>query len=123
MNPDTLLLRQINPFWLQNGRVTSQAFRPTPKDAKLLSVYDGDLISPQNAWQHFTGAGYTSIGVLAVTVCECGALSLSARSVPEPFPEHAVIDYSGLGTSAIDKTAKLLNAKAALRGWRYQATA
>jgi len=46
MNSDTLLLRQINPFWFQNGRETSQAFRPTPKDEKLLSVYGGDLISP-----------------------------------------------------------------------------
>ena len=38
-------------------------------------------------------------------------------------PEHAVIDYSELGTSAIDKTAKLLKAKAVLRSWLYQATA
>lgn len=123
MNPGTLLLRQINPLWLQNGRVTSQAFRPTPKDEKMLSVYDGDMISAQNAWQHFTGAGYASVGVMAVTVGECGELGLAARSTPEPFPEHAVIDYSELGTSAIDKTAKLLKAKAVLRSWLYQATA
>ena len=123
MNSDTLLLRQIHSQWLQNGRVTSQAFRPTPKDEKMLSVYDGDMISPPNAWQHFTEAGYASVGVMAVTVGECGELNLSVRSVPEPFPEHAVIDYAELGTSAIDKTAKLLKAKAVLRGWQFQATA
>ncbi len=124
MNSGTLLLRQINPYWLQNGRVTSQAFRPTPKDEKLLSVYDGDLISPQNAWQHFTTLlGYASIGVMGVTVGECGGLNLPARSEPQPFPEHAVVDFSALGASVIEKTAKLLKARAEQRDWLYKATA
>ena len=42
MTPDTLLLRQIHPGFIQGGRVTSQAFRPTPKDEFLLSVDNGD---------------------------------------------------------------------------------
>ena len=123
MNSDSLLLRQINSFWLQNGRVTSLAFRPTPKDEKLLSVYDGDLISLQNAWQHFTMLGYTSIGVMGVTVGECFLFDLPARSAPQPFPEHAVIDYSAFGTSMIEKKAKLLRAKAMQRNWLFQKTA
>ena len=123
MNSGTLLLRQINPFWLQNGRVTSQAFRPTPKDEKLLSVYDGDLISPQNAWQHFTASGYPSVGVMAVTVGECLQLDLPSRSDSRPFAEHAVIDYSAFGTSLIEKKAKLLRVKAEQRNWLFQATA
>ena len=123
MKPETLLLRQINPCWLQNGRVTSQAFRPSPKDEKLLSVYDGDLISPQNAWQHFSAEGYASVGVMGVTVGECSYLNLPARPETQPFPEHAVIDFSALGTSLIEKTAKLLRAKAEQRNWLFQATA
>ena len=42
MTPDTLLFRQVNPGWIREGRVTSQAFKPTAKDEKKLSVYDGD---------------------------------------------------------------------------------
>jgi hypothetical protein len=54
MQSDTLLLRQIHPGFIQNGRVTSQAFRPTPKDKKKLSVYDGDKIDPEAAYRHYT---------------------------------------------------------------------
>lgn len=43
MTPDTLLLHQIHPSFIQYGRVTSQAFRPTPKDEGFLSVDDGDI--------------------------------------------------------------------------------
>ena len=32
MTDDTLLLRQVNPAWIQAGRITSQIFRPTPTD-------------------------------------------------------------------------------------------
>ena len=32
MTDDTLLLRQVNPAWIQAGRITSQVFRPTPTD-------------------------------------------------------------------------------------------
>jgi hypothetical protein len=45
VNDSTLLLRQIHPGFFQYGRPSSQAFRPTPKDEKMLSVYDGDMIS------------------------------------------------------------------------------
>ena len=36
-----LLHRQVHPSWIQEGRITSQAFSPTPKDLGLLSVYLG----------------------------------------------------------------------------------
>lgn len=49
MTPQTQLLRQIHPNFVQAGRVTSQAFRPTPKDENHLSVYDGDQIQPEAA--------------------------------------------------------------------------
>ena len=63
MNNDTLLLRQVHPSWIQNGRVTSQAFTPTPKDNGHLSSYDGDMISAEAAWRHYTNKlGYESSG-------------------------------------------------------------
>lgn len=123
MNSETLLLRQINPNFVQLGRVTSQAFRPTPKDEKLLSVYDGDQISPPAAWKQFTTTGCSSIGVMGVTVDECDALELPARPDPSTFPEHAVIDFSTLEKVPIERKAKLLKAKAEARNWLFQAIA
>ena len=117
MTGATLLLRQVHPSFVQAGRVTSQVFRPTPKDESLLSVYDGDQISAEDSWTHFTNKqGFQSVGVLAVTVDECDAEGLFARSDPGPFPEHAVIDFTGLSENQIEKKGKKLKAKAEVRG-------
>lgn len=120
MTSDTLLLRQIHPSFVQHGRVTSQAFRPTPKDENRLSAYDGDQIEPEPAWQHYTTIlGFSSAGVLAVSVAECESLDLSVEPDPEPFPEHVIIDFSAVEKRVVEKLAKKLRAKADLRGWLY----
>ncbi len=121
MTDNTLLLRQINPAFVQNGRVTSQAFRPTPKDQHKLSVYDGDLMSAEQSWKHFSGRGLKSVGVLAVTVLECKAESLPAAPSPEVFEGHAHIDFTGLNESEIKGKGKRLLAVANSRGWLHQA--
>ena len=124
MTSVTLLLRQIHPNFVQNGRVTSQAFRPTPKDKELLSVYDGDQINAEQAWEHFTQTpACQSVGVFAVSVGECETLQLPTRPDPAPFPEHALIDFSNLAKREIERKAKLLKGHAELRGWLYQAQA
>ena len=124
MNSETVLLRQIHPSFVQRGRVTSQAFRPTPKDEGQLSVYDGDRIGPQPAWEHYTGTlDCQSIGIMGVTVVECANLQLKVESDPKPFPEHVLIDYSGFAKTAIEKKAKLLKAKAIERDWIFRASA
>lgn len=123
MNPDTLLYRQIHPNFIQNGRPTTQAFRPTPKDENQLSVYDGDKIQPQASWQHYTDVlKLSSAGVMAVTSAECSAQSLPVIADGKPFPEHCSIDFSRLKKSAIEKAAKVLAACAVTRGWQYQHT-
>lgn len=121
MNGVTLLLRQVHPSFVQDGRTSSQAFRPTPKDEQKLSVYDGDQITPADACEHYTNdQGLQSCGVLAVTVAECSALELPVAPDPEPFPEHVLIDYSDCSKGATEKKAKLLKAKAEARGWLYR---
>jgi hypothetical protein len=121
MTGDTLLLRQVNPNWLQQGRVTSQVFKPTRKDENRVSVYDGALITPENAWKHFTEKlGFASIGVLAVSVDECQGCDLPTSSDPAPFPEHAIIDFTAVAPNQIDTKAKLLRAFAVDRDWLYQ---
>jgi len=121
MNDATLLLRQIHPGFLQNDRVTSQAFRPTPKDEKMLSVYDGDLTTPGQSYRHYTEElRLSSTGLMAVTASECRAIDLSPSSDPELFPEHAVIDFSGLSEKSIKTKAKILKSRAMARGWLYR---
>lgn len=121
MNEKTLLLRQVNPHFVQQGRMTSQVFQPTPKDDGLLSVYDGDLIAPSEAWNHFVLQGFASVGVAAVSCAECAAESLPFRSDPAPFPEHAVVDFTGLSKGQIEKKAKRLRSYAETRGWLHRA--
>lgn len=122
MNSDTLLLRQVNPAWIQQGRITSQVFRPTPKDQKQLSVYDGDRITAAKAWEHYTAAlRFASAGVMAVTVSECALQKLTVRPDPEPFPDHAVIDFDDFPENQIKKKAKYLKAAAESRSWLFRA--
>ena len=121
MRPETELLRQVHPEFVQQGQPSSQVFRPTPKDRKLLSVYDGDQISPGEAFEHYTSRlGLSSVGVLVVTVDECETCELNPRPDPETFPEHAVIDFSEYGENEIRKRAKQLKTFAMNRGWLYR---
>lgn len=121
MNHKTLLLRQINPSWNQNGIITSQAFRATPKDEKLLSVYDGDQITYENSWKHFTEElKLKSDGVKAVSVEECAEFNLNVIPDPETFKEHCLIDFSKETEGEIKKKAKKLKAYAVKRGWLFQ---
>jgi hypothetical protein len=120
MTGGTLLFRQVNPSWMQQGRPTSQVFRPTPKDQKRLSVYDGDQMTAERAWVHFTSdLGRSSVGVLAVTVQECREQELPVVADPQPFPEHVIVDYSRFSENEIKSKAKRLKATAETRGWQY----
>ena len=121
MNPDTLLLRQVSPSWIKNGQATSQAFTPTPKDELRLSVYDGDQITPEVSWNHFTTEqGLESFGVLAVTVQECQDAGTTVVPDPTPFAEHVVIDFTELtSNSKIRAIGKRLTQRANDRGWLH----
>ncbi len=120
MNSQTLLLRQIHPNFAQDGRVTSQAFTPTPKDRQSLSVYDGDQITARDAWDHYVDRlNYGSMGVMAVSVLECGEQQLSVKSDPDPFPQHCIIIFGDLAKHSVRNTAKRLAEFANKRGWQY----
>lgn len=124
MNGATLLLRQIHKSWFQNGRLASLAFTPSKKDEGLLSVYDGDQIEPEPAWQHFTGVlQLTSIGVVAVTGAECDSLELPYRPDTAWFAEHATIDFTGLSNGRVKDKAQKLREFAVGRGWLYRTPA
>jgi hypothetical protein len=121
MDEQHLLHRQVSPSWVQEGRISSQAFSPTPKDSGLLSVYDGRLMAADASFVHYTVVqGLRSMGVFSVSVHEVALVGLAWRSEPEPFPAHAVIDYSGLqSASKVKAKAQALAERARQRGWTY----
>ena len=121
MNPNTLLLRQIHPSWVREGRVTSQAFKPTPKDDRKLSVSNGDMVSPRDSWMNYIKRNLASHGVLAVSVLECAKHDLEVS--PDPLLEqqdHTVIDFSTLNSiSQMERISKILTAYSFSRGWLF----
>ncbi|MSR59337.1 MAG: hypothetical protein EXS05_17125 [Planctomycetaceae bacterium] len=121
MTDATLLYRQVHPTFIQSGRVTSQVFRPTPKDEGRLSAYDGDLIDAKASWRHYTETlGFKSNGVMALLVKDCEGEQLPVISDPTPFPEHVVIDFAGYNEKEIVKRSKRLKARAESHGWQYR---
>ena len=111
------LYRQVHPSFVQAGRPSSQAFRPTPKDGGLLSVSRASLTTPERALEHHTKRlQLKSIGVWAFTVDDCTRLDLEAFADPITSPErddaHAVVDFRGLAEAEVRRRAQLLKAAA-----------
>ena len=114
---EELLYRQVHPSWLQAGRPTSQAFRPTPKDSGFLSVSRGAVTNPEAAFLlHTEKKGLSSAGVWSVTVGDCAEAERDVYSdrveEPVPDPAHAVVDFRGLAESKAKAISQQLRAKA-----------
>ena len=122
MTVDTLLLRQIHHGFVQNGRVTSQAFRPTPKDEDQLSVDRGDMITPEASWRRFClQPDCSSAGVMAISNGECSTCGVSVIQDGDPYPEHCYLDFAPFSRKESEKIGKKLAASAHTRGWLYEA--
>jgi len=123
MTDQTLLLRQVHPKFLPEGELSSQAFMPFPKDDGKLSVDNGDLVTPQASYQHYTvKLGLESIGVWAVNGAEVESVGLLYRSDPVPTNQaHAVIDFGTLAEKVCRKLAKKLKKFAACRDSLHRA--
>ena len=120
MNNSTNLIRQISPTFIKDGLVTSQAFTPTRKDDKKLSVYDGDQFSAEESWKHFTKTTKCkSVGVLVVTVSECISLCLNVAPDNNAFQGHVLIDFSKYSNNQMKKKARVLVELAVERDWQY----
>ena len=114
-----ILFRQIHPSFVRDGRVSGQAFRPTPKDKRMLSVARSSMTDAQAAFKRHTEClKLSSLGTWGVTVGECAALGLSVRpnpitEPPCPDPAHALVDFSALSNSKVEaqgtRLARLAN--------------
>jgi hypothetical protein len=76
---EELLFRQVHPNFVRDGRPSSQAFRPTPKDEGKLSVACESLTTAAAAYELFTaGLGLASAGTWGVAIGECREQGLKA---------------------------------------------
>ena len=126
MDKETLIHRQVNPSFLQADvvstqafSVTSQTFKPTPKDEYKLSVYNGEKYSAEESFSHFTNEGYASAGVLSLQVSECNNEALNVQEDNSPFDGHSYVDFTGQTGSGAEKKAKKLKKYALERGWQH----
>lgn len=128
MDSSTILLRQVHPSFVQADAIstqvftiTSQVFRPTPKDEGLLSVYNGEKFTAEESHRHFTEvSGARSFGVVGISGGECNEQQLKWGEDNEPFDGHSYVDYNGLSSKDIEKKAKLLKSVAMRRGWLHR---
>lgn len=92
-----LLMRLVNPDWDQNGVLSSQAFRPMNDRDLTVSFYNGDMISPEDAYNHFTGElGNKAIYVVGVPTKVILELGLKVDFNGVPYPSHVNVDFSGI---------------------------
>lgn len=117
------LHRQVNPSWVHEGRVSSQAFRPTPKDNGRLSVDRASICSAQESFERFVANKWSSTGVWAVTVGETIDAGLKAYPDRDPpgqsNPAHAYVHFSDLPKNQVKKKAQVLAGHAHQRGCVY----
>ena len=118
-----LLMRQVHPSQITEGRPAQATFTPTNRDNGLLSADRESLISPKEAYERYlrnknlVAAG----GAWGVSVKE--ALDLDLNSYADPLQDntaHALIDFSSIADQKLrQRKGKLLYAKARDRGRLY----
>jgi hypothetical protein len=63
------LWRNQNPAWVDtDGSVTSQLFKPTPKDGGMVSVARSSVVTAEEHFNDYAGLGLQSVAVWGVTV-------------------------------------------------------
>jgi len=127
MNNSTLLYRQVHPSFVQSDNIssqvfiTSQVFKPTPKDENKLSVYNSEKFGAKESLEHFNSSpNNLSCGVVAVNVNECIIEQLDVKEDNLPFDGHAFIDFKDNVNKQVEKKAKKLKKAAMDRGWQHK---
>lgn len=112
MNRDTLLYRQVHPnHVLPDGRrLSSEVFVPEDKASNEISTYHGDLISAEDALEHYTvKLGRKSVGIIGLTVAVFLQHGLTPIHDGLEFPEHVTVIYpDGITRNQRKKRARSL---------------
>ena len=123
MNPEILLYRIVHFSCVQGSKITSQVFQPTSSEPRLLSVYNGSKISPDDVWKHFTSPSQSRdrfAGIVGVSVAECQDLGIPVKVDARAPCEVAAIDFSGMSHNQIRRKAIILRDHAIARGWMFR---
>ncbi|MFV0633993.1 hypothetical protein [Demequina sp.] len=133
-NVDERLWRQVHPDWVQDGVISSSAFKPKRNDGKQLSCSRESIVSAAEATRHYGDVlGFRTAGSAAVSVGDVHTpdnpvgptATVSARVVDDSErgategdlpPGHAYVDLRPFGSSAIERKAKQLAFFAAKNG-------
>ena len=121
---EELLFRQVHPGFVRDGRPSSQAFRPMPKDEGKLSVARGAVTTAAAAYElHTRERGHGSAGTWAITVGECRGQALAVVadplvSPPETIadPAHALVDFTPHSKNQAEAKGARLARRAVERG-------
>lgn len=119
---DELLMRQVHPNMMQEGRLWSGAFTPTKADNGLLSADRDSVISPKDAYERYlkvkalTQAG----GSWGVSINEFKAIDLVCFADPIADNDaHVLVDFAAKGADKEKGLGKLAYSKASARGRLY----
>jgi hypothetical protein len=116
---DELMLRQVHPNLMNDGRLWSGAFTPTKSDNGLLSADRETLIKPQEAYERYLTQKKLSQGggVWGVSIGELRAIGLICYADPVADNEaHALVDFASAGVDNEKGLGKLAYLKAVARG-------
>lgn len=119
-----LVWRSVHPAWFVNGRLSSQAFRPTPKDQLMLSGASSRSVTAEEHFTEYTeDFGLESCGVWAISVGEAAAEGLpcwadeGTPQAPLPCPRgHVSIDFRGKTGAELRRVGQRLRTFAEVRG-------
>lgn len=126
-NADELIWRNVHPSWIDSGKVTSQAFRPTPKDTGKLSGARQEKVTADKHFHEFTTElNLVSTGIWAISVGEAQrehvrcVYDAESDSKPNPCPTgHTYLDYRVHTGGKIRKIASALRDRAEERGCQH----
>jgi hypothetical protein len=117
-----VLRRQVHPTFMHNGVVSSQAFRPTPRDSGQLSVRRESLSAEAAFRDHCETYGLRSAGTWGINVGEveeARTRAIDDSAKPDTPKAHAYIDFRGLTSSEMKKISRILMNCAHRRGRLY----
>ena len=122
---ELLTYREVHPTWVVNSRLSSQAFKPTKKDAGKLSIRNSEKITAEASYKFQTEKlNFKSVGNWAISVGEIieNALQcIESPKVDEPQdPSHCHMDFATLTGGQIQTKADKLVVAARNRGPTYQ---
>ena len=114
-----LLMRQVHPNMMHEGRLSSSAFTPTEKDQGKLSADREQLISPKEAYERYLTAKKLKAagGTWGVSLAEFQSLNLAAYSdAIDGNHAHVLVDFTIHPTQVHRALGKLAYKKANDRG-------